>query len=250
MDVDYNSFIRSIKSDIDVARKEESVTNSSANRAELTIKDFEKIINNFEFLSSIKSNDERARKINDITKAGLEDAPSIIVLKGRIDLFVKTYQKAKDLDKLPEFFSCFAKGDPCLSGRMESLSKFATNLELGIDIDSQVDPEKMLFFPAYILSEIIDNAIDEEGSGITPDSITKEKLNEYLLKNIDSVAEEFELAPDSEYKINFLAYLKDRGLESTNENGLPDWKRMILNLLNAKESFQEVYKFTRATSVD
>lgn len=204
---------------------------ATVTRAKYTLKDFEIIFEELGNLRKIKSDAERAATINKITKerggmGALEDTPNMQTLEDRIDLFVESYFKAKDKEKLDDFFSCFMRGDPCLNGRIINLVRFAAALE-GIEVEDTADEDVVFRLPASILFKYIGDSEDIN------------ETKEYLLKHIDEIAEEFErkAAQNKAEAAPYLAYLE--------KNGLPkegSWGDIIPKALNHK-SFMPLFQY-------
>lgn len=94
------------------------------------------------------------------------------------------------MDKLADFFQCFSKGDPCLSGRIESLTKFAALLELDLDIEKMADPEKALYLPSMFLSELLFEIVEEEEETLASPVVLDESFGSPTLLSEEESAKE------------------------------------------------------------
>lgn len=214
------------------------MTQASVERARFTIENFKTISENLEELRKIEANDERTQKINKLTQGGMEDNPSFNTLVERINLFIKTYEEAKKKNDLLGFFGCFMKGDPCLSGRTESLNRYSTQLQIGVDVNAIPNPEKFLYLPGMLLSEHM--------YGFDTHHLTQEIFIKYVISNLATIASEFGAHDEeSEGVKNFLEFLKDRkiydGVSKVN------WNELLSKLVEDK-AFRIVYEFALNTT--
>ena len=212
------------------------LSSSEFHRATSTISDIEEINQNLASISSLKSDGKMNKRINSITHAGAEDGfgANPQVLAERVNIFVKTYARAKSEGDLQGFFGCFSRGDPCLSGRSESLYKYAASLD-NIDIDAIPDPEIKLHLPGTIFANFIMGPLDDM---LEAGSLTKEMVVEAAEKNIDNIASEFARYGTVDSVSSFLEFLDVVGLY---KKGDPvDWKHLIGNLIHSP-SFNAVY---------
>jgi hypothetical protein len=202
------------------------LTNSEKARALGTIEALSAINQNLEKLSSIENDDLRNREINQLTNSGAEGgfSSNISILKERINVFTNTYYRAKSKNDLKGFLSCFMKGDPCLSGRMESLYKYAALLD-GLDVHSMPDPEKNLFLPGTIFSNLIMNNYAN-----TPEA---GELKDYISKNISQVAKDFERYAKGDLVDSFFEFLRIGGIYEKNGKEI-DWEKLLSNLVESK----------------
>ena len=216
----------------------EGLSSSEFDRASSTIRDIESINQNLSSISKLRSDGKMNRRINAITSAGAEGGfgANPQVLAERVNIFVKTYARAKSEGDLQGFFGCFSRGDPCLSGRSESLYKYAASLD-NIDIDAIPDPEIKLHLPGTVFSNFIMGslALDEEFDNGT---LTKEMVVEAAEKNLDRIASEFDRYGSADSIRSFLEFLDMVGLY---KKGDPvNWKHLIGNLIHSPR-FNTVY---------
>jgi hypothetical protein len=132
------------------------------NRALRTVKDYIAIAENLDEIASEKNDTLRNKKINDLTRgAGAEGGFSsgdtsemaIKLLVGRIELLAKSYEIASSRSKLDSLVECFNAGDPCLSGRTNSLVTWVAKEE-GLDLNNIPDPSEKLYFPIAVFDEL------------------------------------------------------------------------------------------------
>lgn len=209
-----------------------------ASRASRTIADMEKIDQSLGSIISLGSDDLRNRKINTITRSGAEDgfSSSPEVLQRRVDVFVATYQKAKQQGDLTGFFSCFSRGDPCLSGRSESLYKYAATFD-GIDVDAIPDPEKKLYLPGSVFSELIMRDFEKEADNGT---LTAEAFANYVRTHADTIGPEFARFEKSEGAMAFLELLDTAGLYRKGDK--VNWSDLIDRLARSPKLFDAVFR--------
>ncbi|MGE0831923.1 MAG: hypothetical protein AB7N99_04620 [Simkaniaceae bacterium] len=210
---------------------------SVSSRASQTITDMEKISQSLGSITSLRTDELRNREINTITRAGAEGgfSASPEVLRKRVEVFTATYQTAKLRGDLNGFFSCFSNGDPCLSGRSESLYKYSATLD-GIDVDAIPDPEKKLYLPGTVFSEIIMGQFEEEAE---EGSLTPRVFAEYVLQNIETVAAEFARFEKSPGGKAFLDLLDDLGIYRKGEP--VNWEVLIERLAHSRV-FDSVFR--------
>ena len=202
-----------------------------------TITDMEKVNQGLSSIVRLRTDDLRNQHINSLTRGGAEGgfSASPEVLAERVSVFTSTYQKAKQQGDLQGFFSCFIKGDPCLSGRSESLYKYSATLD-GINIEAIPDPEKKLFLPGSVFSELILVHYDEEADNGT---LTSQMLAGYVTRNLGTVAPEFARFEKSEGGQAFLEYLDMIGIY---QKGTPvNWQALISALARSRH-FDAVFK--------
>jgi hypothetical protein len=235
------SFIGISTSDLSVTVREEisesfrlvapALSPAQGTRALSLIKSMFAISENFKEISRIETDGLRNGQINKLTHSGAEDgfSSNLDLLSARIQIFVSTYLRAKEAGDLSGFFSCFSRGDPCLSGCTESLYKYAASLD-GLDIDEMPDPEKSLFYPGSIFAEIIMNQFE---SGTSRDEFAG-----YIVRNLSEIAKMFEKSEKSEPAKAFLNYLEVGGLY---KKGHINWESLITELVNSRY-FNAVYE--------
>lgn len=213
-------------------------------RARFMVQDLGLIEVNLPVFKQLDSDSKRAREINRQStekydrSAGEEEAPSYKSLIARNQLFIETYQKAKNLGKLVDFFSVFMHGGgPCLTGRTEMLQAFAASLESAPSHIIPEDTANLLTLPSNLWCERIMTQIDE-GSWKLND-ITPDLLKNYLHANIAEVIEEFsQKETDSPLVVKFLEFLQHEGLYSKGE--AVDWNALMPAVLNST-SFGIIY---------
>lgn len=221
-----------------------AISSTAKNKANDTLLDFEIIFEDLGNLSKVASDDERAALINKTIKekggkGGLEEAPSVNAIEDRIDLFVGTYFKAKHDHKEDQFFSCFIHGDPCLSGRISSLSNFAAGLE-GINVKDIPNEDVIFQLPGLILTDDMVELIEDQGIPINDLTVTQ--FQAYLLVHIDSIANKFEktAAKRPEMAQNFLDYLERNGMYKSPDP--VDWSLLLPKLIQDK-CFLSIHNF-------
>lgn len=215
------------------SQKDVNMTPAQKKSAEAVLEKFQCISDNLIEISSYKSDSLRNVKINELTKGGAEAgfSSSCEVLSERITLLLRTYSSAKEKNDLPGFFKCFSQGDPCLSGKMESLNKYAAMLEMGIDVDNLVDHDKKLDLPSYLFSELLYDLSDKE--------TTKTQLLDHILNNLSDVANSFKSVETTKGGKAFLQFLEDVDLYKSGD--AVDWKDLIRALTASKE-FDLIHK--------
>jgi len=240
LDSDYNILFKSMHTDLSSTK----IPLANLKRAELTVNDFECIYQHFEELKAIGSDKQRELVINKLTQesgggGGLEDTPDIKTLEERVNLFAHTYLKAKQQEKLDEFFTCFSRGDACLSGRTDSLCVFAASLE-NLDIKKMADPEKQLFLPVTIVENYMIELRDEKQEGELP---TLEEFKTLLSENLEAISAAFHksVAGGTKEAGDFLGFLEDRHLIDGKE--LIDWPAVSKKLINDENALNQIYKF-------
>jgi hypothetical protein len=129
-----------------------SFTPAQFTLARKTIIQYKDIDSNIESIQSLQDDERRNSQINSITQAGVEGGFSVnsTILTQRVEAFVNIYGRAKQKGDLYRFFTCFSKGDPCLSGKTESLYKYAALLDVDLDLDTIPDVEKRLSLPVTL----------------------------------------------------------------------------------------------------
>ena len=201
-------------------------------RAEKTISDFNAINNNLHQFQRLTDDKLINQAINKLTCGGAEDGfgMNVKVLGERVNLFVQTYLKAKQKNDLKGFFGCFTQGSPCLSGRTESMYKYAASLD-NLDIDSMPDPEKSLFFPGSVFADEI-MANFENGTSL-------QEFSAFVEENISSIAAKFKSQENNPSTPAFIEYLEAGNLYQKGSN--VDWEVILKNLLQSRY-FKTVYE--------
>lgn len=150
--------------------------------ASYTLEAFKAIFEEMPKLSQLHTDREANAFVNRLTDkkgslGGAEDGFSAnpTLLKERVVLFVDTYLKSKETGQLIEFFQCFSKGDPCLSGRTESLHSFRAKLE-GIDLSQIKDFSKILDPFAFVLSNFLEDFTKKDFIEAASDELKKKTL--------------------------------------------------------------------------
>lgn len=216
------------------------LTQTQRERFELTLDNMQKIHANFSNLQETASDDKlRNSKISLLTNSNVEDGFSASgkLLSERINLFIMTYLLAKEQGKLKDFFACFAKGDPCLNGRMECLNKFAASLS-GFDVES--DPETGLYLPSGVVADIIMQNFTDEYDAHT---LSPELVSNFMSKNKELIRNLFK--KHTRYQLSFLDYLKSRqiifeklALEEIYET--KNWEKILAHLIDWS-TFHAIY---------
>ncbi len=201
-------------------------------RAEKTISDFSVINNNLHQFQRLTNDNLINQAINKLTCGGAEDGFGMNskMLEERVNLFVQTYLKAKEKKDLKGFFGCFTQGSPCLSGRTESMYKYAASLD-NLDIDAMPDPEKSLFFPGSVFADEI-MANFEQGTTLT-------EFSTFVEENISSIAAKFKNLENNPSTSAFLQYLEAANLYQ--KGSKVDWEVILKDLLQSRY-FKTVYE--------
>lgn len=210
-------------------------THQDFSSAASMINHIEGIVTEWQALTLIQNDKERETKINAITRSGLEDSPSINIMAERVSLFCLTYTKSKENDKLPEFFKCFSQGDPCLTGKFESLSEFATKQTLGFSLSPEINQIEKYAFPFLILDDF---SYQCEEESLSKTKITADIFKEYLMTNISTVAEKFATHRDKTKVGKFIELLKKEHIDVPQKEvdnlDLNNWKEITTNLIDSK----------------
>ncbi len=239
----YNEVFSEMRQELNRIHK--TITPAQFALAQKTVIQYKDIDSNIKSIQSLQDDDRRNAQINSITQAGAEGGFSAnsTILPQRVEAFVSIYRRAKQKGDLYRFFTCFSKGDPCLSGKSESLYRYAALLDVGMDLDTIPDVEKRLSLPSTIFSEIIMNHFEEEHDNET---LTEGMLKAHIERNISMVASEFQKKEDAEFGLAFLDFLIDRGLHEKGQS--IDWEQLLGRLIHSP-AFGAVYSQTLASVV-
>lgn len=222
-------------------------------RAALTIEDYAAIAKQLSALQALGPDRQKiAAEVNKLTAehggGGLEDLPSLAVLSERIALFSKTYLAAKQKGELIPFFSSFSKGGPCLSARMDSLSSYAAELELGLKVKEMVDPEKALFLISSCLADQLIGFM-KENPEMNPENLQsnqcKEQFAEYVQTHLDEAVAYLNRYEGSPHERDLLAFLEMEGLYRP---GTPvNWNTLLQATIRSP-AFSNIYRFSILTA--
>lgn len=241
------------------ALKAISISSTDRQRAEMTIKDFEVMSKNFSQIKACTNDLERKHLINKLCSehggGGLENELSSSNIKHRIYMLLNTYKLAieKGEDAVLKFFLSFGAGGACASNRIENLAIFAAELQ-GHNIRNmaEVDEETTFVIPLIILQEHMIPLIEEnqfaQVNSLAANQKNREFFKQYLLKNIDTIAAEFEGKKGFSQMTSFLEYLR---LESLYDGSIPvNWKNLLTAFINSPNfvrAYNHIWANTQST---
>lgn len=156
-------------------------------------------------------------------------------LMSRVQLLLLTYQKAKADNDLVGFFKCFSKGDRCLNNRMENLIKYRALHSNIVDIDRVVNWDKIYELPSTVISDAIQECIDEEDlskeTGINIENYQDLTLAIFENKTFAKICVKYlKQYQNAALSLEFIKFLKEQGL-SQEESGAPNWKVLLPEII-------------------
>ncbi|MGK0181481.1 MAG: hypothetical protein ACI9YB_000769 [Halioglobus sp.] len=188
-----------------------------------------RILNNLQEINECPSLVEMEALINRITKAGAEAGfagGGVKGISGKVESLARLYLLAKDKGDLDNFFIAPSRGDGCISGKIVSMERYRLSLD-GIEMGEIVDTEKAYFLSNSVISEFIMEFLDKNEIGQKAEGFEKFKLIEvglmdYLDKNVEDIAQEFENFAGAKMMPPFVEHLKQSKL-LVEEGDAIDW---------------------------
>ena len=224
------------------------LTPTEHRQVEQTIDAYKSIAENLLSIAEAPTDQARNRVVNEITRGGAEQGFSagrtpdeaLKVLAGRVELFLSTYELAHKKGDDATFFKCFSRGDPCLSGRTESLMRYAASLA-SLDIASMPDPSKALFLPASAFQE----AFFDYAESLNEGAVSIDGFRTFLRapEKRKEVVAQFDLFSNPDAKGNFKEFLVYKGIVLEGDE-VPPFSELVETLLSEGccDSFELIYK--------